>query len=166
MIEITANIFKQADEFDASARLIDKILDVAGSKGTGSWTVQEASRRAVPCSTIQASLDMRYSSVSKDTRLEAAKVYSKQTARPCTGLDKEKFVQDVKDALYCSKVCAYAQGMALLSATSQEKGWNMDLADVARGWKGGCIIRAKLLDWICDAYKDKKVVSSLLLDKV
>ncbi|XP_055388218.1 uncharacterized protein LOC129616613 [Condylostylus longicornis] len=162
LIEITADIFTQVDEYDNHHRLIDKILDVAGSKGTGMWTVQEAARRGVPIPTIQSALDMRYISVFKKLRVDASRVFPK---RPLATQDKERLIKDVQDALYCSKICSYAQGMILLRVASDEQKWNLNLAEIARGWKGGCIIRAKFLDRIRSAFTKNKELQSLLLDE-
>lgn len=162
LIEITSHIFTEPDAFDSNSRLLDRILDVAGAKGTGSWTCQEASRRGVPCPTIQAALDMRYISVFKQQRVQASKVFLK----PCwSHQEKATLNDDVRDALYCSKICSYAQGMMLLRAASEEQHWDLNLGEIARGWKGGCIIRAKFLDRIRAAYTKNKDLPSLLMDE-
>ena len=158
LIEITAQIFRKRD---GDGYLVDAILDKTGMKGTGSWTVQEAAAKAVPAVAISAALDGRFLSGLKDERVAAAKILTgpTPTATADTGL-----IDDVRNALYASKICSYAQGMNLIRAASDEYGWDLNLGDIARIWKGGCIIRARFLDRIKQAYDTDPALKSLLVD--
>src|SRR5262245_43836096 len=160
LIEITAKIFRVKDS-ESGAPLVDKVLDKAGQKGTGKWTAQVALDLAVPVPTIAAAIDARVLSSMKDERLIAAEKYrGGQTilSAPPTLID------DVHDALYASKICSYAQGMALIQAGSTEWKWNINMREMARIWKAGCIIRAKFLDSIMRAYERTANLPNLLLD--
>ncbi|KAM7531373.1 hypothetical protein LguiB_034783 [Lonicera macranthoides] len=168
LIEITADIFKVKDEH-GDGYLVDKILDKTGMKGTGKWTVQQAAELSVAAPTIAASLDGRYLSGQKEERQSAAQVYKEAglqeefgTVR--SGIDKKRLIDDVRQALYASKICSYAQGMNLLRAKSVEKGWDLNFGELARIWKGGCIIRAVFLDRIKKAYQRNPNLASLLVD--
>eukprot|EP00878_Enallax_costatus_P013340 GHUV01013947.1.p1 GENE.GHUV01013947.1~~GHUV01013947.1.p1 ORF type:complete len:298 (+),score=83.20 GHUV01013947.1:191-1084(+) len=166
LIEITAIIAAKKDEM-GDGYLLDKIVDKTGSKGTGKWTVQQAAELSVAAPTITASLDGRYMSALKDQRVAAAKFYHElglKAPSQAEGIDKAKLVEDVSQALYCSKICSYAQGMNIIKAKSDEKKWNIDLGGLARIWKGGCIIRAGFLDRIKQAYQRDPNLPSLLVD--
>jgi 6-phosphogluconate dehydrogenase len=162
LIEITAHIFRVKDP-EGDGPLVDRVLDKAGQKGTGKWTAQVALDLGVPVPTIAAAIDARVLSSMKDERLAASKKLSSAAA---TGkvADRQQFINDVHDALYASKVCSYAQGMALIQAGSREWNWNIDMREMARIWKAGCIIRAKFLDSIMQAYERNKSLANLLLD--
>jgi 6-phosphogluconate dehydrogenase len=161
LIEITAKIFRVKDD-ESGAPLVDKVLDKAGQKGTGKWTAQVALDLAVPIPTIAAAIDARVLSSMKDERVVAGKVFSAPRVTPPS--DRKQFIADVHDALYASKICSYAQGMALIQAGSAEWKWNVDMREMARIWKAGCIIRAKFLDSIMRAYERKRDLPNLLLD--
>ncbi|KAL5995396.1 6-phosphogluconate dehydrogenase, decarboxylating 3, chloroplastic [Asimina triloba] len=166
LIEITADIFKVKDEF-GEGELVDKILDKTGMKGTGKWTVQQAAELSIAAPTIAASLDCRYLSGLKEERENASRVFKEAGIGEVLvgrSIDKKRLVDDVKQALYASKICSYAQGMNLLRAKSDEKGWDLNLGELARIWKGGCIIRAVFLDRIKKAYQRNRGLSSLLVD--
>ncbi|KAK4796299.1 hypothetical protein SAY86_028625 [Trapa natans] len=169
LIEITADIFKVKDEH-GEGELVDKILDKTGMKGTGKWTVQQAAELSVAAPTIAASLDCRYLSGLKEERESASRVLKdaglKDEVGPVkvSGSDKKRLIDDVRQALYASKICSYAQGMNLLRAKSTEKGWNLNLGELARIWKGGCIIRAVFLDRIKRAYQRNPNLASLVVD--
>ncbi|XP_054819536.1 6-phosphogluconate dehydrogenase, decarboxylating 3, chloroplastic [Prosopis cineraria] len=168
LVEITADIFKVKDE-SGDGDLVDKILDKTGMKGTGKWTVQQAAELSVAAPTIAASLDCRYLSGLKDERENAANVLKEagmndQVGSVRSGIDKKRLIDDVRQALYASKICSYAQGMNLLRAKSNEKGWNLNLGELARIWKGGCIIRAVFLDRIKKAYQRNPNLASLIVD--
>ncbi|KAK1308607.1 hypothetical protein QJS10_CPA09g00145 [Acorus calamus] len=165
LVEITADIFKVKDEL-AEGDLVDKILDKTGMKGTGKWTVQQAAELSIAAPTIAAALDSRYLSGLKEEREAASSVFeSVGVSGPKLGsVDKKRLVDDVRQALYASKICSYAQGMNLLRAKSNEKGWNLDLGELARIWKGGCIIRAAFLGRIKNAYDRDGALASLLVD--
>lgn len=160
LIEITADIFTQKDS-ETSSDLLDLILDSAGQKGTGRWTVVEALQLGIPTPTIYAAVNARVMSSYKDERVAA----SSELNGPSKGFegDVESFISKVRDALYCSKMCSYAQGMALLARASQEFEYNLDLAETARIWKGGCIIRAGFLDKIKSAFTESPNLPNLLL---
>ena len=161
LIEITAKIFRVKDP-ETGAPLVDKILDKAGQKGTGKWTAQIALELGIPIPTIAAAIDARVLSSMKDERLAASKVLS--GAAGSQPADRKQLIADVHDALYAAKVCSYAQGFALMQAGSREWKWNIDMREIARIWKAGCIIRAKFLDSIMRAYERNATVPNLLLD--
>lgn len=160
LIEITADIFKQIDP-DTAQPLVELILDAAGQKGTGRWTAVTALELGVPIPTIIAALTGRILSSYKAERVAASKELTGPTGK-YEG-DVKEFITKVRDALYCSKICSYAQGMALLSKASQEFNYNLDLSEIARIWKGGCIIRAGFLNKIKRAFKDNPNLPNLLL---
>jgi 6-phosphogluconate dehydrogenase len=161
LIEITAHIFRVKDE-ESGAPLVDKVLDKAGQKGTGKWTAQVALDLAVPIPTIAAAIDARVLSSMKDERVIASgKIKGPAPQGPA---DRKQYISDVHDALYASKICSYAQGMALIQAGSAEWKWNIDMREMARIWKAGCIIRAKFLDSIMQAYERNRALPNLLLD--
>ena len=160
LIEITADIFAHMDE-ETGVPLVELILDKAQQKGTGKWTSQEALDLGVPTPTINAAVEARILSAYKTEREKAALLYPGKIKRYRD--DRANFIADVKDALYASKICAYAQGMALLSAASREYEYNLNLAEVARIWRGGCIIRARLLEDIRAAYAEDPELPNLLL---
>ncbi|HJQ40069.1 MAG TPA: NADP-dependent phosphogluconate dehydrogenase [Thermoanaerobaculia bacterium] len=162
LIEITAKIFRKRDS-ESDAPLVDKILDKAGQKGTGKWTAQVALDLAVPIPTIAAAIDARVLSSRKDERVKASQVLG--GLKPAAPRDREQFIRDVHDALYAAKICSYAQGMALIQAGSREWKWDIDMREVARIWKAGCIIRAKFLDSIMRAYERDRALPNLLLDE-
>lgn len=158
LIEITATILRKKDALTGSGFIVDYILDKTGSKGTGKMTVQEATEKGVAIPTISAALDSRVISSRKDERVEASKKFSDP---PVTQIDKEKVIENLRKALYASKICSYAQGLSLIAAASQEYGWNIDLSECARLWKGGCIIRARMLGDIQSAFSDSRLVNLL-----
>ena len=164
LIDITAKIFTVKDPKEKGA-LVDHVLDKAGQKGTGRWTAQVALDLGVPVPSIAAAIDARVISSMRDERLQAARVL----AGPKLGasnLDKKELVGAVHDALYAAKICAYAQGMALIGAGSAAHNWGIMLREMARIWKGGCIIRARFLDTIFRAYEKNAKLPNLLLDEV
>jgi 6-phosphogluconate dehydrogenase len=162
LIEITAKIFEKKDP-DGSGHLVDKILDKAGQKGTGTWTAQIALELGISIPTISAAVDARTLSSLKDPRIEASKSFSGPTPADFTE-DRVAFIQAVHDALYASKIMSYAQGMALIAAASEQWKWSLKLNEIAALWKGGCIIRAKFLDEIRRAFSGNAHLSNLLLD--
>ena len=160
LIEITADIFSNLDP-DTEKPLVDFILDAAGQKGTGRWTVVSSLELGVPIPTMYAAVNARVMSSYKGERVAASKEIEVSIGK-FEG-DKQEFIDKVRDALYCSKMCSYAQGMALLSKASAEFGFNLDLAEIARIWKGGCIIRAGFLDKIKQAFNENPNLANLLL---
>ena len=147
---------------ETSKPLVDVILDKAGQKGTGKWTAQIALDLGVPIPTISAALDARALSSMKDERLIASAQYGRTPAR-YTG-DRAELIASIADALYASKICSYAQGMSLIAAGAREWNWKINLREIARIWKGGCIIRALLLDPIMQAFERQPTLPNLLLD--
>jgi len=160
LIEITADIFKNVDP-DTGLPLVDVILDAAGQKGTGRWTVQSALELGVSIPTIIAAVNSRIISSYKQERIAAAKEITGPTGK-YEG-DTQTFINAIRDALYCSKICSYAQGMALLSTASKTYNYNLNLSEISRIWKGGCIIRAGFLNKIKDAFKENPALPNLLL---
>src|SRR2546427_394792 len=163
LIEITSQIFRKIDP-ETGNPLVDMILDKAGQKGTGIWTLQSAIRQSVVISTINAAVEARVISSRKEERVAASKILPQPRARKFRG-DRTRLINAVRDALYASKIVSYAQGMELLGAASSEYKWNFNLSDIATIWRGGCIIRAKFLNRIVDAYKRDPVLHNLLLDR-
>jgi 6-phosphogluconate dehydrogenase len=161
LIEITAKIFRVSDPKNGGA-LVDQVLDEAGQKGTGRWTAQVALELGVAVPSIAAAIDARVLSSMKAERVRACKVLSGPSGKTSIE-DRRKLVKDVHDALLASKVCAYAQGMALIAEASKVNEWGIDLAELARIWKGGCIIRARFLDTIMRAYGKGQKLDNLLL---
>jgi 6-phosphogluconate dehydrogenase len=160
LIEITADIFTKTDP-ETGLPLVEVILDSAGQKGTGRWTVISALELGVPIPTITAAVNARIVSSYKQERVAASKQLSGPSSK-FTG-DPKAFINKVRDALYCSKICSYAQGMELLGKASQEFNYNLNLAELARIWKGGCIIRAGFLNKIKDAFNHQPDLPNLLL---
>ena len=160
LIEITADIFGYIDP-ETQKTLIDFILDSAGQKGTGRWTVVSSLELGVPIPTIYAAVNARVMSAYKDERVAAAQQLPGPTHH-YQG-DVEAFIPKVRDALYCSKMCSYAQGMALIAKASADFNYHINLPEVARIWKGGCIIRAGFLDKIKKAFQDNPQLPNLLL---
>ncbi|KAK9707084.1 hypothetical protein RND81_07G171300 [Saponaria officinalis] len=166
LVEITADIFGIKDD-KGEGHLVDKVLDKTGMKGTGKWTVQQAADLSIAAPTIAASLDSRFLSGLKEERVIAAKVFNAGGVEDSLSnqvVDKKKLIDDVRQALYASKICSYAQGMNLIRAKSEEKGWDLKLGELARIWKGGCIIRAIFLDRIKKAYDRDANLANLLID--
>ncbi len=161
LLEITARILKKKDP-ETGAPIVDIILDKAGQKGTGKWTSQNALDIGVPVPTIDAAVSARILSAFKDERVVAARKY--RTSRKVAAGDKKKHLKDLRDALLASFIVDYAQGMSLLRWASEEYGYKLDLAEIARIWQGGCIIRSKLLREIRQAYLKKKSLPNILLD--
>ena len=160
LIEITAEIFKVSDP-DTQEPLVELIQDAAGQKGTGRWTVMSALELGVSIPTIIAAVNARIMSSIKAERTAAAQELS--GPGPIAPVDQATFIDQVRDALYCSKICSYAQGMALLAKASAEFGYGLNLAEMARIWKGGCIIRAGFLSKIERAFTDNPQLPNLLL---
>lgn len=176
LIEITSVIFtkKDTDVYSTDATpvklettghgyLIDSILDRTGNKGTGKMTIKEGAERATAVSTMCGALDARFIAFDKPVRAKMAPLLNGPSTHSVDH-DKKQLIDDVMGALYCSKVCSYAQGMNLIRAASDEFKWDVNLGECARIWKGGCIIRAKFLDRIKGAYDADAKLPSLLID--
>ncbi len=162
LIEITRDIFLKEDELSKN-RLVDMILDKAGSKGTGKWTSQDAMDLPVPIPTIDIAVAMRDLSVFKDERVAAAALYKPRIKT--VGPHKEKFIHQLHDGLYFATIICYAQGLALLHNASPALQMDIPLPDVVRIWRGGCIIRSSLLELFMTAFKKDKQLANILLNK-
>ncbi|CAH0345648.1 NADP-dependent phosphogluconate dehydrogenase [Bacillus sp. CECT 9360] len=162
LIEITADIFKKYDE-ETGKPMVDVILDKAGQKGTGKWTSQSALDLGVPLPIITESVFARFISALKDERVVASKLLSGPEAKPFSG-DRDGFIESIRKALYMSKICSYAQGFAQMKAASEEYGWDLRYGEIAMIFRGGCIIRARFLQNIKDAYDRDGQLNNLLLD--
>jgi 6-phosphogluconate dehydrogenase len=160
LIQITAEIFKQTDP-ETGTPLVDLILDTAGQKGTGKWTIMNAVENTVVISTINAAVEARILSSMKDKRVAASAHLQGPKAE--ISADKAELVKKVHDALFASKIISYAQGLDLITAMGREKNWGLDLGKIAAIWRGGCIIRARFLNDITDAYRKDPALSNLML---
>ena len=160
LIEITSQIFAKKDEDGAA--LVDKILDTAGQKGTGKWTVISALDTGMPVTLIGEAVFARSLSALKEERVAASRVlpgpaHSAQH-------DRAAFIEEVRRALYCSKIISYAQGYMLLREAAKEYGWKLNFGGIALMWRGGCIIRSRFLGKIKEAYDKEPGITNLLLD--
>jgi len=158
LIEITSEVLRQVDA-KTGKPLVDVIVDAAGMKGTGTWTVQEALRLGVPTDAISEAVFAR--AVSSSPELRAAGQAALSGPSGISVDDKAALIEDISQALWSAKVVAYAQGLHLINAGATEYGWNIDVAACARIWRGGCIIRAKLLDRISNEYAANNLVTLL-----
>jgi 6-phosphogluconate dehydrogenase len=163
LIEITARVINFADPDGTSKPLVEVILDKAGAKGTGKWTTQNALDLGVAIPTITAAVDARNISSLKQERQAASKLLTGPARNP--QLATPNFINDVRAALYCSKVCSYAQGYAMMAAADKQFGFGLNMVEIARIWKAGCIIRAAFLDEIMKAFKEEPALPNLLLAK-
>jgi 6-phosphogluconate dehydrogenase len=163
LIEITAKIADFPDDQGTGKPLVEMILDKAGQKGTGKWTTAAALDLGAPIPTITAAVDARIISSFKEARQLGAKTY-KLTPAPLRSSKKEALRQ-IRSALYASKICSYAQGFDLLRTASREYRYGVNPSEIARIWKGGCIIRAVFLDRIRRAFDKEMGLSNLLLDR-
>ncbi len=158
LVEISAEIFEAVD--DDGTPMIDVILDAAGQKGTGKWTVISAMELGQPVMLVSEAVGARMVSSFVDARAHAAKLLSGPTGVGFDGVD----VDTIADAVYAAKLISYAQGFMLLRAASDENGWSLDLGAIARLWRGGCIIRAAFLDDVARAYANDPELENLLFD--
>jgi 6-phosphogluconate dehydrogenase len=163
LVEITAQILRVVDK-ETNKPLVDLILDTAGQKGTGKWTAQVALDLGVPIQTISSAIEARFISALKAERVAASKIIS-EPEKISVVEDRERTIDTVRDALYASKICSYAQGFSLIRAGSNQWKWNINLSEMARIWKGGCIIRARFLDPIQHAFERDPDLVNLLLDE-
>ena len=162
LVDITAHILTVQDPESGNA-LVDMIAPIAGSKGTGMWTVQEALALGVPLPTIAQAVFARDLSAKSDERTAAKERYGCEHA-PFTGSDRAAFLEAIRQGLYASKICSYAQGFALLKTASERYDWNLDLGGIALLFRGGCIIRAAFLERIAEAYRAPQPPANLLMD--
>jgi 6-phosphogluconate dehydrogenase len=164
LIEITADILKQKDPVTGKD-FVDIVLDAAGQKGTGKWTINSALDLGVPAPTMAEAVFARNISAQKEERVAAASVLKAPArAHHDHGNTQKNWVACVRDALYCSKICSYAQGFALMAAASKANNWNLHLGEIAGIFRGGCIIRARFLQKITEAYQRRGDLPNLLLD--
>jgi len=160
LIEITRDIFSVKDA-EAGGWLVDKIMDRAGAKGTGKWMSQLALDLGVPSTLVTEAVYARCLSALKDSRVRASKVLTGPSAK--YDGDRQAFVEQIRQALYASKICSYAQGFVQLQAAAAEHDWPLDYGACALLWRGGCIIRAKFLDRIKEAFDADPRLENLLL---
>ncbi len=163
LVEITAKIFLQTDDIDANKKLVDAILDRAAQKGTGMWTSESALELHIPTPAIDEAVAARDLSAYKKERETIAAFTTDITATPT--LNKNELLQNLHDALYFGMAVSYIQGMHLLQVTSQKYQYHITIAEIARIWKGGCIIRSAMLNDIRKAYVNNAALTNLLLDK-
>lgn len=164
LIEITAHILRRRND-SGEGYLIDRILDKAEQKGTGRWTIEAALELGVPIPTLAAAVDARLISSHK-TQRESTALRFATPETPLKEKARREVIDAVRDALYCAKIMAYAQGMALLSRASQEWKWKLQLDEIAAIWKGGCIIRARFLEEIRRAFRSGETIENLMLDPI
>jgi 6-phosphogluconate dehydrogenase len=161
LIEISATIFAKKDE--GGNPIVDQILDTAGQKGTGKWTAISALDLGMPVTLIGESVFARCLSALKDERVRASKILEGPAAPQFKGSHAD-FIENVRRALYCSKMISYAQGYMLLREAGKEQGWNLNMGGVALMWRGGCIIRSQFLSKIKEAYDKNPKLENLLMD--
>jgi 6-phosphogluconate dehydrogenase len=163
LIQITADILQQHDPVNKDGYLVDYVLDTAGQKGTGKWTSVNALDMGIPANAISEAVFARCLSALKDERVTASKQLKGPAKLPDAG-DRQKLIDAIRDALYCSKICAYAQGFQLMREAQKEYKWKLNFAEIAAIFRGGCIIRARFLQKITDAYTRNGELVNLLLD--
>lgn len=162
LVEITADILQQKDP-GGDGFLVDKVLDTAGQKGTGKWTSTSALNLGAPANAIAEAVFARCLSALKDERVMASKQLQGPSAKPDIG-DRRAMIRAIHDALYCSKICAYAQGFQLMAEAQKEYHWTLNFGQIAKIWRGGCIIRARFLQKITEAYEKNPTLPNLMLD--
>ncbi|MBS7578222.1 MULTISPECIES: NADP-dependent phosphogluconate dehydrogenase [unclassified Enterococcus] len=163
LIDITADILTRKDDEGTGEAIVDVIKDAAGNKGTGKWTSQSALDLGVPLPLITESVFARFISAYKDERVIASKVLPKPEVAAFDG-NREELIEKIRQALYFSKIMSYAQGFAQLRTASKEYDWHLPFAEIAKIWRAGCIIRARFLQKITDAYEKDADLANLLLD--
>jgi 6-phosphogluconate dehydrogenase len=171
LIQITADILQQRDPVHPDEYLVDYVLDTAGQKGTGKWTSVNALDMGIPANAISEAVFARCLSALKEERVEASKqlrgAIAKESLNKHFTEDAGRnagFIDAIREALYCSKICAYAQGFQLMREAQKEYSWKLNFAEIASIWRGGCIIRARFLQKITDAYTRDADLVNLLLD--
>ena len=164
LMEITADLLTRKDDLGTGKPIVDVILDAAGNKGTGKWTSQNALDLGTPLPLITESVFARYISALKDERVEASKIIPSPQVTPFTG-DKQEVIEKIRQALYFSKIMSYAQGFAQYRMASEEYGWDLQYGEIAKIFREGCIIRARFLQEITDAYDRNPELKNLLLDE-
>ncbi|MDD1649322.1 MAG: decarboxylating NADP(+)-dependent phosphogluconate dehydrogenase, partial [Methylococcaceae bacterium] len=162
LIDITAKILAHQDPVSGNP-LVDMIVDKAGQKGTGKWTVGHATELGVPLSVIASAVEARILSSLKEDRVAASKALPGPVTSPYAG-DRAALIEAVRDALYASKIISYAQGFVQLGVASELYQWQLNFGDIASIWRGGCIIRARFLNRITEAYRNNPGLKNLILD--
>jgi 6-phosphogluconate dehydrogenase len=162
LIEITADILQQKDPAGNTEWLVDSILDTAGQKGTGKWTAKNALDMGVPAASIAEAVFARCVSAIKEERVAASEVFT--GPNPKYDGDKQELIDAIRDALYASKICSYAQGFALMAEAQNEYNWTLNFGEISMIWRGGCIIRARFLQKIKEAFDRQADLPNLLLD--
>jgi 6-phosphogluconate dehydrogenase len=164
LILITAKIFTIVDD-ETGKPVVEMIMDRAGQKGTGQWTLRSAVDKTVVISTINAAVEARILSSMKERRVAASSILGGPdgTGVADSGWARQELVNRVRDALYASKIVSYAQGLDLIQRVGDDHGWNLDLGSIARIWRGGCIIRARFLNRITEAYEEQPGLTNLML---
>ncbi|MBD3584356.1 NADP-dependent phosphogluconate dehydrogenase [Salinimonas sp. HHU 13199] len=163
LMEISAEVLEQADP-ETKQPLVDVILDKAGQKGTGLWTAVSALQVGSPAQTITSAVFARSISALKEERVAASEILKGPHAPAMSDEEKMEAVHKLEQALYCSKICAYAQGFQLMATAANEHGWDLDFGEIAKIWRAGCIIRAVFLQSIAQAYENNEGLKNLLLD--
>jgi 6-phosphogluconate dehydrogenase len=161
LIQITGDILQQQDP-NGPGFLVDKIMDAAGQKGTGQWTAANALELGSPANAIAAAVYARALSSLKEERVEASKILKGPVIN--VEKDKKEIIEAIRNALYCSKICAYAQGFQLIDKAQVAYNWKLNFGEIAQIWRGGCIIRARFLQKITDAYLTDSRLKNLMLD--
>ncbi|MBI5281119.1 MAG: decarboxylating NADP(+)-dependent phosphogluconate dehydrogenase [Candidatus Solibacter usitatus] len=161
LIEITRDIFGKLD--DDGAPVVDKILDTAGQKGTGKWTGMSSLDLGVPVTLIGEAVYARCLSAMKDERVATSKILS--GPKPAFSGDRKQLIEDIRRALYCSKMVSYAQGYMLMREAAKDQGWNLNYGGIALMWRGGCIIRSRFLGKIKEAFDKNPALTNLLADE-
>lgn len=164
LIEISAEVLATRDS-ETGQPLVRMILDKAGQKGTGLWTAVSSLELGCPAPTIAEAVYARSISTLKDQRVQASRLLAGPAATLPTAAERDSLIQQLHDALYCAKICAYAQGFDLMKTAAREQGWSLNFAAIAKIWRAGCIIRAAFLQSIADAYERKEELENLLLDQ-
>jgi 6-phosphogluconate dehydrogenase len=160
LIEITTDIMAYEDE-ETGQPLVEMILDTAGQKGTGKWTSQSALDMGTPAPTVASAVFARFMSAIKEDRVAASAIL--QGPAPAYDGDRKALIQDIRQALWASKICSYAQGFHLLKMAAEEYGWDLNFGGIALMWREGCIIRAQFLEQIKEAFDDQPGLANLLL---
>ncbi|MEM0965221.1 MAG: NADP-dependent phosphogluconate dehydrogenase [Verrucomicrobiota bacterium] len=161
LVEITADVLQQKDP-ESDANFVDVVLDAAGQKGTGKWTSINALDMGTPAPTVAEAVFARCLSAVKEERVAASKILPGPEKSPAP--DRAELIEAIREALYCSKICSYAQGFQLMRHAQEEYDWSLDFGTIAQIWRGGCIIRARFLQKITEAYDRDAALANLLLD--
>lgn len=163
LMEISVEVLRHKSS-DTNTPLVDLILDKAGQKGTGLWTAMSSLEVGCPAPTIAQAVYARSISSFKELRTQASSLFGSPQQVIVSAEEKQQVVEQLHDAMYCAKICAYAQGFQLMKLAAKEHGWTLDFASIAKIWRAGCIIRAAFLQSIAQAYERNEDLDNLLLD--